>query len=179
MTNSEGHIIAANIFNELLLKNIDQLKYTAYVDSSGGSGVSLQLGIDFNEGYQGWQGRLVYVPSATQNVQLDTWKTWDALDDAAGSGAGSWFFTQHAKTVANGGSGGLCPPSNKCTWTEVLARFPDIRIHPIGGDQNNGAGLGFVGFKVGSGEGSVDANVDGWLIEVKNNGITTFDFEPD
>ena len=177
-SSAEGKLLSARIYNGTPLADLAILKYTTYVTSSGGSAPSLQLGIDLDPGdaLTGWQGRLVYVPSQTQTVALGTWKTWDVLDDGAGNGAGSWFFSRSA-TFA----GGACPQSNMCTFQEVLTAFPDIRIHPTGDDAGDGAGIGFIGFKVGSGEGAVDANVDSLKIKLTgaNQPAVVYDFEPD
>ena len=173
---SEGKLLSARIYNSTPLADVAVLKYTTYVTSSGGSAPSLQLGIDLDpsDAMTGWQGRLVYVPSQTQTVALGTWHTWDALDDAAGTGTGSWFFSRSA-TFA----GGACPQSNMCTFQEVLTAFPDIHIHPTGDDPGDGAGIGFIGFKVGSGEGAVNANVDSLAIKLTgaNEPTVVYNFE--
>lgn len=174
VSSTEGKILSAHIFNGVQLRDFKTLQFSTYqTDSSGGASPSLQLGIDFDpkDDKTDWQGRLVYVPGATQEIKEGEWQTWDALDDRAGTGTGNWFFTQSpGKDV--------CGQGNLCTLAEVLAAFPTIRIHPQGPDQNNGAGLGFIGFKVGSGDSNLDANVDKLIILVKHKGKSIYDFEP-
>lgn len=175
---SEGKLVSAHIFNGTPLSQFDVLEYSVFVTGPG-SGVapSLQLGIDFDpdSGPTGWQGRLVFVPSATGPIPASEWRTFNVLNDSFGDGSGNWFFTQQG---ANG-SNGVCPKSNYCTWSQVLAAFPKIRIHPQGPDEKAGAGWGFIGVKVGSGEGAVNANVDGIRIKIKGEDATTvYNFEP-
>jgi hypothetical protein len=149
-SSAEGKLLAARIYRGTRLEDFAVLKYRTYVEpgeAAPGIAPSLQLGIDFrpNDAHTGWQGRMVYVPGATQTVTQGTWQTWDALDDGAGTGTGNWWFTR-----SNVFAEGQCPLSNPCTLAEVLTHFPDIRIHQIGDDPGNGAGIGFIGFKVGS-----------------------------
>jgi hypothetical protein len=174
---AEGEILSANIFLGTPLADITSLSYQTFVTSHDTAGVapSLQLGIDFDstDNVTGFQGRLVFVPDEFGNrVNLGEWQEWNPLDNAQSGGGGTWFFTKNPPVGAN-----PCPQSNKCTWTEVLDAFPNITIHPTGGDGSN-AGLGFIGFKVGSGEGAVDANVDDLSIQFDGqNKPNVFDFE--
>jgi hypothetical protein len=149
------------------------LTYGTFVAASQGSAPSLQVGIDDDptDNYIIWQGRIVYVPSVGGNtVENGVWQTWDALDSSQGDGSGNWFFTKDPGKSA-------CSQANLCTWDEVLAAAPTARIHYIPQDENNGAGLGFIGFKVGSGEGAVDANVDQLVVVTGGNGNATFNFD--
>lgn len=175
---TEGKILSANILLGTKLADVSELRYSTYqTTSSGGASPTLQLGIDFDltDNNTEWMGRLVYVPNATQQVNEDEWQTWDVLDDAAGTGSGNWFFTRQQP---ENGSNGACPQNNKCTWAEVLAAFPNIGISTVGDDAKNGAGRGFIGFKVGSGDSNLDANVD--KLEITIDGAkSVFNFEPD
>lgn len=173
-----GKILAANIFVGTPLADLDTLEYTVYVTSAtSNTAPSLQLGIDFDatDGNNGFQGRMVYVPSATGPFPQGSWQTINVL---GGSGSGNWFFSRQA--AQPNGSGGACPQSNPCTFPEILGLFPRIRIHPVGAI-GAGAGFGFIGFKVGSGEGSVEANVDSVRIRLDGDDdptIYTFEHQP-
>jgi hypothetical protein len=170
--NPEGHLLSANNFTGTPLADIKTLTYETYLTNTDNA-PSLQLGIDFDSTVAdtSFQGRLVYVPGAGGNqVDLNEWQEWNPLADAQGDGSGNWFFTRAPGKAT-------CPQSNPCTWSEVLAAFPNIAINSIGGDGTT-PGLGFIGFKVGSGEGAVDANVDNLVIFVKHQGKSIYDFEP-
>lgn len=186
VTSGEGTILSANIHVGDLLRKFTTLSYSSYqTNSSGGAAPALNLGIDLDDpetpkepnGDPKWQGRLVYVPQSTQDVLEGQWQTWDTLDDAAGTGTGNWYFTRSGTPINDGGSGGVCPDSDRCTFAEVLEAFPDIRIHPVGA-AGNGAGLGFIGLKVGSGDSNLDTNVDALKIKLKGEKLQIFNFEP-
>ncbi|MFN8592240.1 MAG: hypothetical protein U0031_12340 [Thermomicrobiales bacterium] len=171
---TQGKLLAANILTGTPLSALATLEYSFYVtNATSDTGPSLQLGIDFDltDDQEGFQGRMVYVPSATAAVPEGEWITVDVLADNDG---GNWFFTRQAS------SGGKCPLSDPCNFSEILADFPNIGIHPVG-PQGTGAGFGFIGFKVGSGEGAVDANVDSLRLKLDGTGQNTFvyNFEPD
>ncbi len=173
---TKDKMISAHIFNGTRLADFAELEYRVYVkNSSQGIAPSLQLGIDFDpdDANAGWQGRLVFSPSLTGAITQGTWLTFDVLDDNFGGGGGNWWATRSAS------SGGKCPQSNPCTWTEVLTEFPKIRIHPDGPDDKDGAGLGFIGMKVGR-DVATNANVDGLQIKLKGSGASTtiYNFEP-
>jgi hypothetical protein len=170
--NAEGKLLSANILTGTPLADFATLEYTFWVTSStSATGPSLQLGIDYDltDPNQGFQGRMVYVPGTTGPVPTGQWITTDVLADNAG---GNWFFTRPPGNA-------VCTQANSCNFSEILGLFPNIGIHPIG-PIGPGAGFGFIGFKVGSGEGAVDANVDS--ITIKLDGatepITVYDFEP-
>lgn len=171
---SEGKLISSNILMGTPLSEFETLEYSIYVSSAtSGTGPSLQLGIDFDltDANEGFQGRMVYVPGAISPVPTGEWIAIDALADTS---TGNWFFSRQAS------SGGKCPLSNPCNFSEILADFPNIGIHSIG-EEGTGAGFGFIGMKVGSGEGAVDANVDAVRIKLEGAGQNTivYNFEPD
>jgi hypothetical protein len=160
-----GKLLAAAIFKGTPLSDFAVLEYSVYVTNAlNGTAPSLQLGIDLdlNDTDEGFQGRLVFVPSATSPITPGDWVTLDTLTNA---GTGNWFLTPAAGVAQ-------CPLANPCTFSEVLGFFPNIGIHR--GD------FGFIGFKVGSGEGPVDANVDALEIKLDGAGASTtvYDFEP-
>lgn len=177
---SEGELLSARIFRGTPIANFETLDYSTFVAESQGTAPSLQLGIDRNgdDPQQGelYQGRLVFVPSASasQDVEIGEWQTWNVLDQSHGA---AWGVTKDF----NNPTDETCRlGKNACTLQEVLVAFPGIRINTMGpSPDNDGAGWGLIGFKVGSGEGAVDANVDALAIKVAGENTTTvFTFEP-
>lgn len=177
---SEGKLISSNILMDTPLSEFETLEYSYYVTDSSGTGPSFQMGIDFDltDNEEGFQGRMVYVPSAQGAVTEGDWVTVDLLAD---NGTGNWFFTcATARPVCRANSGGLCTQADFCNFSEIVAAFPNIGIHSVG-EEGTGAGFGLIGMKVGSGEGAVDANVDAVRIKLEGAGQNTvvYNFEPD
>lgn len=171
---AEGKLLSANILMGTPIADFETLEYSYYVTSStSDTAPSFQLGIDFDltDGNEGFQGRMVYVPSATGPAPEGEWVTVNTLLD---NGTGNWFFSRQAS------SDGKCPLGDPCNLSEILADFPNIGIHPIG-EEGTGAGFGFIGMKVGSGEGAVDANVDAVKIKLEgaDQNTVVYNFEPD
>lgn len=171
---SEGKLLSSNILMGTPIADFETLEYSYYVTSStSDTAPSFQVGIDFDltDANEGFQGRMVYVPSATAPAPEGEWVTVNTLLD---NGTGNWFFSRQTS------SGGKCPLSNPCNLSEILADFPNIGVHPIG-EQGTGAGFGFIGMKVGSGEGAVDANVDAVKVKIAgaNQNTVVYNFEPD
>lgn len=74
--------------NGTLISDIAQLSYSTYRVSGDPAVVpTLQINIDADatDANMGWQGRLVYEPYHSQDVLTGVWKTWNTLDDAAGT----------------------------------------------------------------------------------------------
>ena len=158
---SGGMIVGKADYLGIRLDEITRLEYSTYRTSGGAAhAIALQFNVDddLTDADDGWKGRLVYEPYYTHLVSTGVWQTWNPQDDA---GAGNWWFTG-----APGNA--VCPIGNPCTWSEVLANFPDAGVHGT---------LGAVLFKAGSGwTGGFDGNVDAFTIEVNGDG-TTYDFE--
>lgn len=152
------------------LSSIKSLKYSTYrVSGDPATALSLQLNIDTDSTdlNLGWQGRLVYEPYYTQTVSTGVWQEWDALNDAAGTGTGNWWFS-NGTIASNTG----CTQADPCTWAEVLAALPNGAIHGT---------LGAVGFKAGSNWSAFVGSVDKFIMAVKtglNTHTETYDFEP-
>ncbi len=159
-----GEIFGTFAYVGTRLDAITSLAYGTYRTSgSGALAPSLQFDIDTNvtDTNTAWQGRLVYEPYYTHAVSTGTWQTWDPLDNA---GTGNWWFT--------GAPGNAkCTIGNPCTWSEVLADFPNAGV------RSAGANTGTVQFKAGGGwtSGFV-GSVDAFSIGV-SNAVTTYDFE--
>ncbi|MGE0600556.1 MAG: hypothetical protein AB7J35_15515 [Dehalococcoidia bacterium] len=142
------------------LDSISAINYSTY-QPSGNPGtvqtISLQFDMDYDltDATTSWQGRLVYEPYFTETVSKGSWQTWDPLQ-------GKWWAT--------GSPGnGTCPQSNPCTWSQVLAAFPNPGLR---------ATVGGLEFKAGSGwPANWQGNVDAFVIVVGDE-AQAFDFEP-
>lgn len=159
-----GEIFGTFAFVGTRLDTITSLVYSTYrVSGSSALAPSIQFDIDtdMTDSNIAWQGRLVYEPYYTHTVLTGTWQTWNSLDNA---GTGNWWFSKSPGSV-------VCPINNPCTWTEVLAAFPNIGIRSAG--PNTGA----LQFKAGGGWSSgFVGSVDAFSIGV-NNAVSTYDFE--
>ncbi|MEX2054654.1 MAG: hypothetical protein WD972_00590 [Candidatus Andersenbacteria bacterium] len=159
-----GMVIAKAGYAGLKLADITDLGYSTY-RTSGGPALAIALQLNFDgdvtDADETWQGRIVYEPYHTQTVSTGVWETWDALDDAAGTGTGNWWFSNGAHAASSG-----CAMATPCTWAEVLAAFPNGGVHNT---------FGAVVLKAGGGwTGGFDGNVDALTINAD-----TYDFELD
>jgi hypothetical protein len=160
-------ILVTQVYAGTRLDQITELRYSTYKNTNPDQAIDigLQFDIDYNstDANTAYQGRLVFEPYQTGTTpQQNVWQTWHAL-------AGKWWAS---RSGANG-SNGVCPQSAPCTWTQVLAAFPNASIH---------ANYGLPGallFRAGGPwANGYDGNVDAFTIGV-NTTFTTFDFEPD
>jgi hypothetical protein len=161
-----GEILAKAGYNGTRLDDVTELEYSTYRTSGGAAlAIALQLNIDADvtDANNAWQGRLVYEPYHTQTVTTGAWQTWDAMNDAAGTGTGNWWFSNGTLAGTSG-----CAMATPCTFAEVLAAFPNAGVHNT---------LGGVVLKAGGGwTGGFDGNVDALTIGV-NGSNTTYNFE--
>ena len=161
--NTGGWILGYAHYEGTPLADIDRLEYSTYrTTGSSALAIALQFNIDFDltDAITVFQGRLVYEPYYTHTVVTGEWQTWNTLDDA---GTGNWWFTRPPGNLT-------CSIANPCTWSEVLAAFPNAGIHPS-------PGLGAVLLKAGGGWiGGFDGNTDALTIGI--SGVTvTYDYE--
>ncbi|MCC6315511.1 MAG: hypothetical protein IT337_16045 [Thermomicrobiales bacterium] len=163
---TDGQMLSANTLNSVPLSAFRRVRFAEYTTSS--ITLSLQLGIDY-DGDGAHSGRLVHTPYWTNTVHANEWQTFDIFED---SGKGWWF------SEGVGRDEGQCQRDDLCTWQDVLALYPHIRINPVGQDEVGGAGLGFVGLKLGSGNTNRVVYCDYFEIEVAGHGHTIYDFEP-
>lgn len=157
-----GEDLVTLAFAGTLLNTITSLSYDTY-RSSGTSSLApaLDFDVDTDAADTAWEGRLVYEPYYTHTVSTGVWQTWNPLDN---SSPGNWWFTGAPGDVA-------CPITAPCTWSEVLADFPNAAIRP---PVDSGETL----FKAGGGwTGGFEGNVDSFSIGV-NGVVTTYNFEP-
>ena len=120
--------VATGLFTGRRLDTFTNLKYSTYQAFSGSPNETLYLQFDVDydstDSSTAYQGRLVYVPSASQTVTPKVWQTWDTMDTNA-----SWYSS------ASGDSGNRpivndtqqanppCDQTTFCTWTAVMADY--------------------------------------------------------
>jgi len=163
---NDRNILALAAYQGVSLSSITRLEYSTLRQSADPGNLlalALQFNVDYdpNDAITGWQSRIVFEPyfgGGSGNIPQSTWQTWDAL---AGSPSGRWW----------GPSSVRCPQANPCSWAQLLAAYPNIRVHPT---------LGAVLIKAGGGGTwpGFSGNVDNLIIGVSGS-ETTYDFEPD
>ena len=149
-----GHsVIATNAYAGTKLTDITALSYSTYQP-----GPTLAIALQFDVRYRttdvAYGGRLVFEPYQNGAVSVGSgWQTWSPL-------SGIWWAS---KTTA-AGSNGLCPQAAPCTWSAILAAFPDAVIS------------GRFALKAGSNWNGFDGNADALTVGISGTD-TTFDFE--
>lgn len=135
------------------------MDYWGYVVGGTTNQLVLQFDVTYDTtlGSTGYQGRLTFVPNTPPPA--NAWRHLNALTD------GMWFGSQ-----APGNA--ICSHSTPCTWSQVLADFPNaaIRNDPIG----QGALILRLGGPV---TGGATAYVDALTVSTTSSSTTT-DFEP-
>lgn len=163
-SSDDGVVFGTLQFAGTRLDALTNLGYTTY-RSAGGAALAPSLQLEFDDdvtdGDTAWKGRLVYEPYFTHTVLDTAWQDWDTLDDAPG---GNWWFSSWGPGQAD------CSQANPCTWSEVLAYYPDAGV------RDAGPGTGGVLFKAGSGWPLFTGNVDAFVWGV-NGTDTIFNFE--
>jgi subtilisin family serine protease len=164
---SDGKALILADYKGVRLDSITTLSYSTYrqTDDAGNNlAIALQINVDYDltDLSTGYQGRLVFEPyqGIGGNVPKATWQSWDAK-------AGRWWGTR--ATVSRDGAlvSNPCVQATPCTWSALLAAFPNIGVH---------ANYGAIVLKAGSGWPSFRGNVDALSIGVGGT-TTTFDFE--
>lgn len=164
------HYLAAGT----LISNITELKYNTYrTAASDGSATTLALQLDVDFGAAPINpakadARIVYEPYLTHTIVNDTWQEWDTQDDFGG---GNWWIA---------GASSVCPQGNPCTWSELIAAYPDMRVSAES-LENSIDTEGAVMFKAGGNWGNFAGNVDKFVIGVltgTNIHTITYDFDP-
>lgn len=168
---ADKQMMSVRMLNGTRLDDLSELTYWTYVTSSTyNSAPHFQIGITRNidDVQDFWEGRLAFAPGLVDVVPGE-WQQWDLLDPA-----NAWFF------ISKGGYPDVphCTQSARCTFPQVLANYPGIAINPVGpSPDNDGAGWGFIGVMVGSGEGTVDADFDAVRVGVPGSQYS-FNFQP-
>lgn len=178
-TNDERTKLRKYMTAGIQISDIQTLKYSTYRSSPNGGALipALQFDVNFTNtpiDSTKADARIVYESYHTQQASIldDTWQEWDALNDAAGTGTGSWWIA--------GPNPSVCPMSNPCTWAELNNAYPDMQISGKS-LENTVDTQGAVLFKAGGSWSGFDGNVDKFVIGIKsglNTHTETYDFEP-
>jgi hypothetical protein len=140
----------------LRLQAVDRLAYCTYLaDAPLPYAVMLELNIDadLSDSATAWQGRLVYEPARNGAVVLGEWQCWDTRP-------GVWWAT-------GGPVAAFADAQNPQPLAAILARFPNLGLHPRYG--------GLV-LKAGDGWSRFDGYVDGVILSAGER-RWLFDFE--
>ena len=115
-------------FKGQALSSITKLQYSTYQAFSGSPNESatLQFDVDYDstDSSTAYQGRLVYIPSASAAIVANTWQTWDTL---TGPASGEWYSSASGISPNRPIVGDArqedppCDQTNYCTWAEVGA----------------------------------------------------------
>jgi hypothetical protein len=151
---AQGYALGTGAYDGTKLADITSLSYWSY-QTGPTLAIALQFDVKYRSTDANYDGRLVFEPYQNGAVTVGSgWQQWSPLD-------GIWWATHQG---SSNGTNGLCPISSPCSWSTILADFPDVTIS------------GAVVFKAGSAWSSFDGNVDAFTIGV-NNVETTYDFE--
>lgn len=128
--NSTGReILAKAAYQGVFLRDLTRLEYWTHrtYPAAGIVQISLQFNIDrdLTDSVETWQGRLVFEPYFThpaEAARAGVWLRWDTQDNAP---LGSWWFTGAPQSAPVTG----CAQADPCTWSEVLAKFPNVGVH--------------------------------------------------
>lgn len=160
-TTNDKFGIATNQFIGTHLNTLGSLMFSTY-RTSGTSAQAPSLGFDIDsntaDADTSYQGRLTYEPYFTHTVNTGAWQDWDTQDNF---GAGNWWFS-HASL--SGAAASVCTQANPCTWSEMLAAYPNIAISGRTIIRTNGA----------DGE-AADMNADKLVMKIGAN-TTTYNF---
>jgi hypothetical protein len=145
-------MLATTAFGGTALSNLTALHYSSYQAASDlPDAITLQFDVAYNVG-DPYEGRLVFEPYLGGTVAAG-WQSWNAL-------AGRWWGDDPPGST-------LCPQTSPCTWSQVLADWPNASIRT--GDN--------VLFKAGSGWQAFDGNVDEFIIGI-GGANTVYQFSP-
>ena len=150
------------------LSSISQMSFGSYSHSGASSATEapfLNLGVDFTGVSTAWQKRIAFVPSANGSVVQNTWQQWDAIQ--GGNSKWSYSGTTWPNTTVGPDANVPTPGTTLRTWSQILADYPNIRIHPT---------IPFVGLRVGEpNPQGFTADIDFFTINT-GTGSKTFDF---
>jgi len=170
---SEKVQLLTDRYDGTALADIDGIGYSTYRDpaSTGYVGtvpaLNLRVSLDGDETPDTY---MVYEPYQDQGepaVQTGVWQDWDAY----AGGAAKWWLSS--------GAGG-CGQSTPCTWSAILAQFPDAAVQE--GVSCGNATFpkpvcpGSLGVNQGSGNSGTIANADALYVSVSGD-RTTYDFD--
>jgi len=161
---SAGIFLGTQKYQGTYLSNISALSYSTYTNQQP-QAISFQINYDPDlstvEGT--WYGRLVYEPYVNETVSNNTWQTWDMID----GGNGKWWASGNANSTVDN----TCPQGAPCTWSALIAAYPNIGIRNDAGNM--------ILFKAGSNWNGFDGNVDNFTFETSGGDTDIYDFEPE
>ena len=164
-TSAAGRSLTIADYKGVRFADVTQLDYWTYRKNTTelAKAIKLQVDVDYDltDAVVIASPRLNCEPSLGASAPVATWQHWDARTGA------SWWSP--ATSVVKGGISvsSPCVQSAPCTWTQLLAAFPNIGLHATSGALFLRAGPLWQGFR-----GNVDAFSIGIL-----GATTTFDFE--
>ena len=165
-TTTDGRSLTIADYKGVKFSTITQLDYWTYRTSTTGAAkaIKLQVDVDYDltDSDVSDAARLNYEPSIdSAEVPSTRWQHWDAKMGT--------FWWSPAATVIRGGVSvaNPCLQATPCSWTKLLATFPNIGLHATSGALYLRAGPNWAQFK---------GNVDAFSIGI-NGTTTTFDFE--
>jgi hypothetical protein len=166
-SNTDGVALLYAGYGGTRFDSITTLKYSTYrqsADPGNDLAIALQMNVDYDlsDNTESYQGRLVFEPyqGSGGGVNQGVWQTWDAK-------AGKWWGTKSSVPTNGVLHSNPCVQATPCTWSQLLAAFPNVGVHRT---------YGAVVLKAGSGWSSFRGNVDGLTIAI-GNAVTTYDFE--
>ncbi|MEO6122974.1 MAG: fibronectin type III domain-containing protein, partial [Ilumatobacteraceae bacterium] len=163
---TEGQSLLTPQFNLTKLADITTISYSM---QTTGAVPALSFDIKYRPTDTQYSGRLVYEPTYSGITPTTGWNTFNPL-------AGKWWASKQDSFAANNncGTGGVA--GQPCTWSEVLAKWPDAQL------ANPSGSVGNLVIKLGSGAPATTANIDSVVFGVTNSTgditVTTFDFDP-
>jgi hypothetical protein len=172
LTNPEKVQLFTDAYDGVRLADIDGIGYSTYRDPASTGFVAgvaaLNLRIDLT-GDGNPDAYLVYEPYQDQGnaaVLTGVWQDWDAY----AGGAAKWWI--------NTGAGG-CGQATPCTWSAIVAAFPDATVEE--GSSCGPGGVktpcpGSLGLNQGSGNTGIISNADALYVSVGGD-KTTYDLE--
>jgi parallel beta-helix repeat protein len=155
------HMYLSPVFTGTRLSDITAFEYRLRIPSASPQVPYINIGWDddVTDGNTGFRGRLVYSPPS---LPADAWHIVDARNDPTPR----WYTTLPGATQCNS-------IFNPCTFTQLVAAYPNAAIHP---NTLSGVPLGFIGIRVGGGSSTGTGYADGLRVGVGSQ-ITLFDFE--
>jgi parallel beta-helix repeat protein len=158
-----GHsAITTNAYFGTALADITSMSYSTYQPGPT-LAIAIQFDVQYRTGDSAYGGRLVFEPYQNGTVVVGSgWQSWSPL-------AGKWWAS-HTDGSGTGGAqvvalpSGNCGISTPCTWSQILAAFPDAQIY------------GRFLLKAGSGWSGFDGNADSLTVGVSGSDVT-YDFE--
>jgi len=175
-----GEALANDLYAGTRFDHLNFLSYKTYEPNPGSNAATLQFDADYDstDGTTAYQGRVVFEPSLSgeATVANQTWQTWNPLTAPSG-----WWQTGDA-IVGGVDVGRACTEASPCSFTQLLASYPNAAIRPVTGQAFGQPVAGGIWLKAGGGwSPGFTGNVDSLTIAVNVggvNGTTTYDFEP-